>query len=102
MAAEDFAIIGTQIEESFVQTSEEAEICLKRLQTIHLSSLDCSQGEGDHTAIPQTMSSSDNKKHTTKKMQHVATPVHPSHLSIQLGKHKAGCTNRENFISILP
>ena len=31
MAAEDMAIIGTQIEESFAQTSEEAEICLKRL-----------------------------------------------------------------------
>ena len=109
MDVEDFAMIGTQIEESFAQTSEETEICLKRLQRIHLSSFDCSsQGEGDHTSNSanhvelRQQNHGDQKTSNKNAMQHVATPVHPSHLSIQLRKHKAGCTNRLNFIRILP
>ena len=59
-----------------------------------LSSLDAAvKVKAITPAIPQTMSSQDNKIMETKNfqeknaMQHIATPVHPSHLSIQLGKH---------------
>jgi len=99
------AIFGTQIEEIFAQTSEETD----RLQKQHtLSSFECSrQGEGDHTSnsanhVELRQHHGDQKTSNKNPMQHIATPVHPSHLSIQLEKHKAGCTNRKNFIRIPP
>ena len=69
-----------------------------------LSSFGCSsQGEGDHNSnsakhVELRQNHGDQKTSNKNAMQHIAIAVHPSHLSIQLRKHKAGCTNRKKFI----